>query len=345
MSNEIVAVKIDGKKYTGWESVSINKSMDAVCGSFDIGLVNNALTKGIFPGQNVVVEIDDEPIITGFIDKRVRKIDENSKTMSISGRDKTGDLVDCAAVKSSGSWKNIGLLQLCTDVCKPFGIKCFVGSGASIGKPFASVAIQDGESAFALIERLCRQRSLIPLANSSGDLVLETPSSIVSADSLSAGFNIKAINEEIDYSNRFSTYTVKAQNSGGGNPWTGATATGIKGTAKDTVIKRYRPLIMQSETKQDNGSAKDRASWEAVVRFGRSLNLSIDVKGWKQTSGALWKRNTLVDILHEELGIDGTFMLIGTSYKLDANTGRTTTLTLRNKLALTPNKAGEIEVS
>jgi prophage tail gpP-like protein len=345
MSDEIVAVKINGKKFTGWESVSINKSMDNVCGSFDIGLISSTTTKGILPGQKVVIEIDDEPIINGYIDKRARKIDENSKSMTISGRDRTGDLVDCSAIKSSGSWKSIGLLQLCTDVCKPFGIKCFAGSGADLGKPFKSVTIQDGETAFALIERLCRQRSLIPLANSSGDLVLEVPSTTPADDSLSAGFNIKTISEEIDYANRFSSYTVKAQNSGGGNPWLKSTSTGIKGAAKDAVITRYRPLIIQAETKHDNGTAKDRAAWEAVVRFGRSLNLTVDVKGWKQSSGVLWKRNTLIDILHEELEIDGTFIAIGVNYKLDDNSGKTSTLTLRNKLALTPNKAGEIEVS
>lgn len=345
MSDEVVAVKIDGKKYTGWESVSINKSMDSVCGSFDIGLVSSAATKGIVPGQKIAVEIDDEPIITGFIDKRSRKVEESGRSMTIAGRDRTCDLVDCSAVKSSGSWKQIGLLQVCTDICKPFGIKCFAGSGANLGKPFKSVTIQDGETAFALIERLCRQRSLIPLANSSGDLVLETPNSKVSDDSLTDGFNIKSINEDIDYSNRFATYTVKSQNSGGGNPWKKTTVTGIKGVAKDKVISRYRPLIIQAEGKQDNSSAKDRAAWEAVVRFGRSLNLSIDVKGWKQSSGVLWKRNTLVDVLHEEMEIDGTFMIIGVNYKLDDTNGRTTTLTLRNKLALTPNKAGEIDVS
>jgi prophage tail gpP-like protein len=345
MSDETIAVKINGKKFTGWESVSVLKSMDNVCGSFDIGLISSTATKGILPGQKVIIEIADEPIITGYIDKRVRKIDENSKSMTISGRDNTGDLVDCSAIKSSGSWKNITLLQLCTDVCKPFEIQCFVGDGASIGKPFKSVTIQDGETVFALIERLCRQRSLLPLANSYGHLILETPSTTPADDSLSAGFNIKTITEEIDYTNRFSSYTVKAQNSGGGNPWTKETSTGIKGSAKDTVITRYRPLIIQAETKHDNGTAKDRATWEAVVRFGRSLNLTIDVKGWRQSSGTLWKRNTLVDVLYEDLEIDGTFIVIGVNYKLDDNSGHTTALTLRNKLALTPNKTGEIEVS
>ncbi len=44
------------------------------------------------------------------------------------GRDKTGDLVDCSVVHSSGKWKGVRLEQVAADVCRPFGITVHHGN-------------------------------------------------------------------------------------------------------------------------------------------------------------------------------------------------------------------------
>jgi len=345
--SDSLAVIVGNKKYEGWESIAVSTSMDSICSAFDVSLLNSVNVKDIYPGIPIELLVDDEVVCTGFIDKRNRKIDDSSgKTLSFSGRDKTCDLVDCSVVKKSGSWTKISLLDLCKEVCKPFDISVSVDPAVDLGKIFKSVTVQDGESVFALIERLSRQRSVLPLSDAKGNLLLTVAQSRACDDVLSSEGNIKVIEEGIDYSNRFSDYTVKGQDSGGGNPWNKAAVTGIRGTATDNVIKnvlkRYRPLIIQAESNTDAKYAQQRASWEAVVRFGRSLSLKIDVQGWRQSSGILWQRNYLVDVFHKDLDIDATFLIDGCSYKVDDSGGHVTSLSLSHKDALMPEPDGNV---
>lgn len=341
--SEVVSVHIDGKKYTGWESVEISESMESAAMTFNIGLVSSPVTKGIVPGLPIKIFLGSDLVLRGFIEKRTRAIDASSRSMSISGRDRLGDLIDCSIVKKSGSWSKISLLSVCEEIAKPFSVKVLKNANdARLNDKFKSVTLQDGESPFALIERLCRQRAILPLSNQNGDLVLSEPSTVVSDDAMILGVNIKELSEDIDYTNRFATYKIKGQNTGGGNPWKKTSATGINAAASDAVIKRYRPLILQAETRMTTAHAKQRAAWEATVRFGRSLSLSTTVMGWRQTSGKLWHRNTLVDLIADDFDIDGTFMISAVKYKLDSS-GSSTSFTLRNRLAYTLNEKGEIE--
>lgn len=341
--SEVASVIIDNKKFTGWQTVSISSSLDAASQTFDIGLINTAETRGIIPGQSCKILIDDEVLLTGYIGKRSRKISSTEKSMSITGRDKIGDLIDCSVEKKSGTWRNVTILDIASEVCKPFGISVSLGGNASVGEKFKKFSLQDGETAFSLIERLCRQRALLPLSTADGNLLLDVPKASYSDDTLVYGTNIKSIDESIDYDSRFSSYTVKSQADGDGNPWSATTVTGLKGTASDKVISRYRPLIMQAESKSSSKSLKDRASWEAVVRFGRSLSYSIVTHTWKQTSGSLWKRNSLVDLVCDELVLDGTFIIAGITYSLTPAEGHSTSLTLRHQDAYTPSPSGEID--
>lgn len=340
--SEVVSVIINNKKFTGWETIYISSSLDAAAQTFDIGLLNTHETHEIIPGQLCKILIDDETVLTGYIGRRGRKISTSEKSMFITGRDKIGDLIDCSIEKKSGTWRNVTILDIASEICKPFGISVSMGKHASPGDKFIKFSLQDGETAFSLIERLCRQRSLLPISTPEGNLLLDVPRSTYADDALVYGSNIKVIDELIDYDVRFSTYTVKSQNDGGGDSWSASTVTGLKGTSKDKALSRYRPLVMHSESKGSLASLKKRAAWEAVVRFGRSLSYTIVTPTWKQTSRALWKRNMLVDLICEDLSLDGTFIISGVTYTLTPAEGHNTTLTLRHQDAYTPNPSGEI---
>ena len=65
-------------------------------------------------------------LITGYIDTIDIDLTDTSCRLSVSGRDKTGDLVDSSAIHGSGQWKNVRLEQIVRDICKPFGIEVLV---------------------------------------------------------------------------------------------------------------------------------------------------------------------------------------------------------------------------
>lgn len=61
-------------------------------------------------------------MLTGYIDDFIPSYDADNVEIRVMGRDKTGDLVDCSVVHSSGKWKGVRLEQVAADVCCPFGI-------------------------------------------------------------------------------------------------------------------------------------------------------------------------------------------------------------------------------
>lgn len=67
-----ITVRTNGKIYGGWTSLKVKHSIEAVSGSFDVGLSERwsgqPVRWPILPGDAVAVEILDQPVITGWVD-------------------------------------------------------------------------------------------------------------------------------------------------------------------------------------------------------------------------------------------------------------------------------------
>ncbi|EOG2734038.1 phage baseplate assembly protein, partial [Salmonella enterica subsp. enterica serovar Montevideo] len=118
MSNT-VTLRTDGRLFTGWTSVSVTRSIESVAGYFELGVNVPPGTdlSGLAPGKAFTLEIDGQIVCTGYIDSRRRQMTADSMKITIAGRDKTADLIDCAAVYSGGQWKNRTLEQIARDLC------------------------------------------------------------------------------------------------------------------------------------------------------------------------------------------------------------------------------------
>ncbi|WEX22751.1 hypothetical protein OH692_00320 [Escherichia coli] len=128
MSNT-VTLRTDGRLFTGWTSVSVTRSIESVAGYFELGVNVPPGTdlSGLAPGKKFTLEIEGQIVCTGYIDSRRRQMTADSMKITIAGRDKTADLIDCAAVYSGGQWKNRSLEQIARDLC-PLMALPFAGS-------------------------------------------------------------------------------------------------------------------------------------------------------------------------------------------------------------------------
>ncbi len=101
MSDKIV-LKVGGKVYSGWTEVHVSQSLDQLTGTFSFSITNPYpdIPSGwsIKLGGYCVVEINDQVVISGYIDDMPIDYDATSHTIQISGRDRTADLVDCTFV-------------------------------------------------------------------------------------------------------------------------------------------------------------------------------------------------------------------------------------------------------
>lgn len=322
-----LVLKVSGGLYSGWKSVRINRGIEQIAGTFDLSVTERwsgqDTARPIKPGESCQVLMGGVPVITGYVDDVKISYDSGSHGFSVTGRDKTGDLVDCAAIHKSGQWSGRKVEQIAADLCAPFGIK--VIKEVDTGSVLSEFTIQEGESAFECIERAARMRSILLVSDGLGNLVITRAGKTSSGAELVEGKNIKKCDGEFSWKDRFSKYIVKGQAQGNDEDNSEA-VTGQKGEASDGNIARYRPLIVIAEDQGHAATFKQRAEWESSVRTGRGNRVSVTVQGW-QHAGGLWLPNTLVRLRSPLISIDADFLISACAYTLD-DAGTVTDLTL-----------------
>ena len=331
-----VTLKVNNKDFTGWTAVSVRQSMEAAASSFSLGVAgewpsntgsknNQVLSQiqSINKGDLCGILLEGETLSTGFIDSANPSYDAGSHSIAISRRDATGDLVDCSA--DPGQWLNQKLESIAADICKPFGIR--VLKNVDTGQVFNTFKINEGETAFAAIERLCRMRAVLIMPDGKGSLILTRAGTARASVSLERGVNILSASGQSSDLNRYSHYTVKGQQQGHSGISSEEVAGSI-GQYRDKAIKRYRPLVLQAEQSTNNISANDRAAWEANVRAARGLKITIKVQGWREKpDGQIWRPNRLVHMKCNWLGVNHDLLISAVNWTY-SEAGKISTLTL-----------------
>lgn len=325
MADDII-LEVDGREYGGWKTASVTRSIEQIAGTFSVGVSElwpgSPLRREIGPGARCTVAIGGEVVITGWVDGVDLSYDAGNHEVSISGRDATGDLVDCAALHEPGQWHGRTLEQIAADLCAPFG----VGVTAEVATaPFPDFKLQEGESVFGALERGARMRAVLLRSDGRGNLIIGRAGGARAPVELALGENVLAGKGAFSHQDRFSLYVVKGQQAGSDEVY-GEQAAAVKGTATDPGVQRYRPLIVNAEDQADGVSATDRARWEAGVRAGRARKVTYTVQGWRH-GGGLWQPNSVVRVRDEWIAIASELLIASVTSALDEG-GQITSLDL-----------------
>lgn len=330
-----VSLFINGKIYDGWKTVELTRSLKAASGSFSLSITDRWSNQKepwiIAPDDKAEIQIGNDLILTGYVDTVSSDADKDSYSIAVAGRDKTADLIDCSIESTSGQFKNVTIKKLAETLCAPFSVPVVCDSPGAV---FETFAIQQGETVFEALERAARKRGLLLTTDGKGSLVITSPAATRSTTRLEQGENIKAMGSVFEGKNRFSKYIVKGQdNAIKGDP---SFSFAIKATATDSNVKRYRPLIIQSEQLTSLADAKTRANWEATVRAAKASKFNIVVQGWRQGDKTLWRPNQLVLAIAPRIGLNGELLITDVKYTLESSGGSITVLTLERKDAYLP---------
>lgn len=316
-----VTLQVAGRLYGGWKSIRITRGIEQIAGSFELTVSDRwpgqETARPIRPGQACTVAIDKETVITGYVDDVLPHYNAREHTVTVAGRDRTGDLVDCS-VYPAGEWRGRTLLQVAVEICKPFGVT--VRAEVDTGAPFNSAAAQPGETGFEALERAARMRGLLLVADGLGGLVLTRASKTRVTTPLVRGQNILAASTVLSWRERFSRYLVQGQDSGS-NWSTPEQNTQPQGEALDNSIDRYRPLLVLAEYNGNTAQMQERAKWEAAVRLGRATRAMVTVQGWRHGAG-LWLPNRLVRLTDDWLGVDRDLLIAAVSCLYDEGGSR-----------------------
>lgn len=327
-----VTLWLDGRGWAGWTSVSIERGIDTVAGGFDVGFTNKVRTGdlawAVSAGMPCQVTLGSETLITGFVDAVTRSIDSENVSIRLRGHDKAADLAECSAMNSPGMWRGQKLEAIAREIAAPFGLDIEVTGDT--GKPFARFALQQGETAWAAIERMASYRGVIAWSLGNGTIRIGNPDGGDVSGQIIAGVNLLAAECVQDHSARFSEYLVKGQSSGDDNRH-GRAAAQVKAETRDAGITRYRPLLVVAEEQSDTASLRKRAAWEAQTRAARSLQRRVTVPGWyagADASSSVWRPGARAYVRIPWCAVDETLLIERVRMERDAQAGTFSELTL-----------------
>lgn len=328
-------VRLNGTPWKVWTGINVTRAIDRMSGEFDVtfGMDRKngdfSLEGSVGTGTPVEILIDGQIVLAGYTRTLQYGYDKESVSMQLTGRDRTIDLMDCAAaVNGPFEFTNISLSSAIEKVIQPYGLKLSVE--APVGANFKRLAIQPGESAYEFIDRACRLRGVLCVSNGVGGIVLVVPGKTKSPGQLVFGGNILSGNISHDESNQHSLYVVKGHSEAVDAGSEAATIAGPTARISDATIKRYRPKVIIAESQGNDMTLAERAAWEKKLAAARSKSASYSVRGWyaNENTRELWLPNTLVKVADARAQLNREMLIAGVSYRRDEQSGTTCTLDL-----------------
>lgn len=322
---------VDGTAYAGWQTVTVTRSIERAAAGFQLEVTERwggqPDRRAIRPGAACAILLDSEVVIDGYVDTVSPRYEPQQHTVRISGRERIGDLVDCAAVVDGGhELAGLNLAEIAAKLCQPYGI-AVANQVGDLGKPFDRFAIEPGESAWEAIERACRHRGVLATGDGKGTLLLTRAGrGGRAAAALELGRNVLAAGGSFSHQERYSLIVARGQREA--EDILGADeAASPAARVTDPAVRRYRPKVIISERTGDGVTLADRAEWQRRVSAGRGTRVTYDVQGWR-AAGGLWAANQLVRVRDSYLDLDGELLIVAVTFALDEQEGTKTSLEL-----------------
>lgn len=339
---------VNSVSYAGWKAAVVSRDLQRVASDFELETTDTwpgALGQRVVrPGDEVQLRYGPAQMLAGYVDVLKFSTDAESRKVTIAGRSKTGDLVDCSTTTKPGQWRGQRFEGIAFDLLIPF--KIGLSADVDTGPAFPSFATNMGESVHDVLLRAALARGLMLTDDAMGNLLITRGGGASGATNtaLVLGENVLSIDAEFDHRDRFSEYVFKGQYSarGFGDDSNAASArTQAKSVAVDLGVKRYRPLIVVPSI---SSRLANSARMEASVRAAESMKFQVKVQGWLDGRGDLWEVNRSVAFVDEWIGIDAVLLIASVRFEIN-HEGTTTTLGLvpGESFAMTPLTKGAAE--
>ncbi len=319
-----VALRVKGRKFTGWTGVSIGMAIDQVADTFSLSMpydpARNDLRQAFRPFgyERVEVRLDDELMITGTVDKVEAATGADDRTLSVEGRSLTGPLVDCG-ILGDLEFSGLALSTIARKVCGPFGI--VVRADNDTG-PIDIARAEYGQTVADFLLSLAGPRNLFLNSSYDGKLVISWARALAQRPAVAALVEgerpLLSVSASFDGTRRFSKYRRATQFAG---------AVDIMGEAVDSGVSVYRPnLAAAGDADTDPGATARRAR---TAGFAGAVSVTATLAGWRRPDGARWAERQAVTLKAPGamLPTETKYIIAGLTLKLDTG-GKTSELRL-----------------
>lgn len=321
-----ITIEVDGVEYEGFTNAEVEITLDTISGQFNA--TSTTLNKKTFPfkiGQSCIVRVDNEQVITGFIENISVNYDAENHEIHISGRDKTCDVIDSSAPEKNEFQGDLSLKSIIEKILSNAGfsdIKVIdnVGNLTNFTKSEISSA-ESGQRIFEYLKSIAEKKQVFLTTDGKGNIVISrsTGSGIegiltgldvepvyiitLTSDPEEKNSNILSGSVNYELQERFKTITIKSPENVAGSVNIEAFLNNTNSVDKKNFaidsenIRPQRKLTIVSEKSYTQEQLKNRAEWEVNIRRIKSKTYSCIVQGHtRPDKNGIWRPDQLVKI-------------------------------------------------
>jgi len=340
---------INGAVISGWETIRVTRGIERFPSDFSVEMTERypGEAQSYFDvmqsGDPVTVKLGADTVLTGYVDRFIPTYTPNQHSITVTGRSKCADLVDCSAEYPKGQIVNATVKEIAEKLAQPYGITVkqltpekvvpdYAGKGSTTIIP--QLNLDFIETPYEIIEQVCRYMTLLAYDSVDGNLVLSQAGSGKMASGFKEGVNVQRATMSFAMDQRFSNYQVLLMNFW---PYGDLGDSGnLVTTSKDPGVTRHRlKNIISGSGAAGIDVAKQRGKWEAARRYGRSQVLTLKCDSWRDAAGTLWEPNTLAPVDLPGMKLHGKMWLISEVTYFRDNLGTSADLVLMLPSAFT----------
>lgn len=351
-----MALEINGIPYSGFTSATASKSMEDISGSFtfNVSALNDLEKFPIKIRSKCRVLVDGKPFITGYVETLNISYDGTSHQISVTGRDKTCDIIDNTVGPNLSFTAGISLQEIIKKILQSFGLENNIEIKSNVeidvfnATELGNISSQIGEPAFAFIVKCAKKRQVLTMSDGDGNIILaripkekDRLKTILTTNQGYQG-SILSANVTYDDTRRYYKYVLISQKNAISDALNTVNETdnykmvSVSVTSYDTDIRKTRiyNLLQHEDSYNNQQDLQDRAEWEANYRMATGFKYSATVQGFSpiNDNGLIWQPNMLVMVNDDYCNIPNLLLLIkSVEFKYSIDGGSSTVLELIDK--------------
>ncbi|WP_168794686.1 phage baseplate assembly protein [Paraburkholderia aromaticivorans] len=292
-----VKLVLINQEIAGWTEVRITRGIERLPSDFELDLTelfpSEAPAVVVTPGDPCVIMIGSQTVLTGYVDKYVPSFGPEGHSIRVTGRGKCQDLVDCSAEWETSQISAATAFVIASNLASAYDILVDPPETSDVTVPQFNIML--GETAFEVIDRICKYSGLLAYEGVSGHLVMSRVGTEEHASGLFEGQNVTAGSVEYSMDQRYSTYIgwLNAM-SRIGNSFDAPNSFAVAADA--TVLRNRKKFVIAEAANGYKDMLSKRVAWEMNRRAGRSKVARVRVDSWLDSSSALWTPNKLASV-------------------------------------------------
>lgn len=315
MTTERVTVICDGRAFGGWKSVEVEADLAQAARRWQVTGTpfwpEDTNPVKFKPGAACQIFAGEDLLVTGYVDSVSLAVASDSTQLTLAGRSRTEDIVDCSVAESCpSSFTNTSLLEIAQRLCSPYAIS--VDTPVPITDRISNARINRDDAVFNALERLANLYGYMLTDNTAGNLVIQRAGTVATSTVLDTTRWLD-VSVQCNADQLYSDYLCRGQRAETDTDFGAAIAHAFAVTI-DPGVNRFRFLRVGAAGHATQAACQSRILWEAASRAGRAVQVSGTVQGWRDSARILWEPNTLVRVTDQRIAVDATLLLVSCKY-------------------------------